>query len=1010
MTSPHDNFIGGMPSADVSGIVTGAIMRYVKSSAGEIGHQTMVRELGIGPTQARVLEDPTCWVSAQEADELFQTAKHVTGDPEVGRKIGAHHLKLHDQTGIADLMVGLKKTHDVISNLSSISPKYTMICDIMPLEVGDAHAVIRVRSRDGYKRSLQFCLFTQGMLTQIPVLFGLVPAVVTETECEARGGRFCLYSVAWQEQQWSSFIDEGTSLFAMAWEEDTVAETDSHLFLDTATEIEQLKGQVNSLSSRLEEVYTTASELLESDDLDAILRSITRRAAHGVNAPKFLLAVRTSDEEELRVDQTGFTPAEANLVTRDLIEGHLDDKDGSKLIVEIASARQHYGWLVAMLQERMRFLENDRQTLTLYAGYAATALDVATSLMIARRRDATARSLLAFGTAVSTTKSRQEVAKMLADTVPDVLGAVGAVVLLYDAEKDELVETARNVPPTEEVNVPIETVRIPPEGIPGIENIMKGGEALVFTLNDPQQRVLLEPWKVTSGLVAPLVSGEKFIGTVHAGFVTEKTTDIKIDSDLRERFSGLCNLAVTAFENARLMEQISHMAWHDALTGLPNRRVFEDRVRQELTRIQRTGESLTVFYVDLDRFKQVNDTMGHAAGDDLICQVANRLSESVRNQDTVARLGGDEFAVLLPGLQDMQVIERLAKRMLVNLQTPFTILGQEVNSSGSIGVACTGGRLDITFDELVHEADMAMYKSKTLGRNTYEVYSEDSAEAPKQQAALAEDLLNAKDNGELEILYQAQIDLSNMSIVGVEALLRWNHPRLGRLLPAAFLSAAENYHVLPQIDQWVIETACRQGSVWDSLGLSPIKIGINLTVSDLASESFSTSVLEIIRTTGFNPERLEFEISQNIANLQGTPAYKTYEELKALGVKIAVDDAGSRQEMLDTLKDFAIDTFKIDRALVQGFASETADNNDSQSRSNDIDEARHEAALIAITELAKSMGAQLIGEGVETSEQRDKLVAAGCTVLQGYFFSPPVRARDIVVMIQASAHETSVIG
>ncbi len=990
---------------DVSGFVTGSIIRYLRSLGGETLLNSFFTKVGVGKAAASSLESSTSWVSADEAFALFDVAAKVSGVNDIALQVGMSHLKLHEPTGMADLMVSLGSVREVFRNLASLMAKYSTINDTHILEVGDAHAVIRVRGREGYHRDLYCCHFLQGVMSQVPVLFGLVPAMISETECQARGGGSCLYSIAWQEQQWSTFVDESASLFSMAWEEDKVAEVDASLVLDPTTELAQLREQIASLSERLESAYSTAGELLGADDIDTILRKIIQRAGHAVNAPKYLLTVRAFKGEEPQLHEHGFLLNEAASLANELWSGNRDEKDGSRLIVDVSSAQQHYGWLVSVLPERMKFLEHDRRTMTVYAGYAATALDVATSLITARRRDATARALLEFGNALSETKSSQEVSQRLAETVPAVIGAVGAVVMLYDPEKDELIEAARSVPAKSELNLPIDKVRIPPTLIPDFEVLSEQGEPIQMAVDnpDPRHASLLEPWHVASALIAPLKSGDTFIGTIHAGFAAAQKTPAKFSADLRERFMGLANQAVIAFENARLLEQISHMAWHDALTGLPNRRLFEDRVRQELSRAARTGESLTVFYVDLDRFKQVNDTLGHSAGDDLICQVANRLADSVRGQDTVARLGGDEFAVLLPGLSDADVTHRLASRILAALNEPFNLQGEMVQSSGSIGVACTSGRLDLRYEDFIHEADVAMYKAKTLGRNTFETYSEEDLVASSHEETLADDLSKAADEGELEILYQAQIDLHSMKVVGVESLLRWNHPRLGRLLPDAFIDAAEKYGGMLQVDAWVLNQACRQAVAWDGLGLPPLRVGVNLSMGDLTKPEIVGIVKKSLDDTGLDPARLELELSKIVASQQNQQLKSNLENLKRLGVRIAIDDVGRNGSGVPDLTSLDIDTLKIDRHMIHTLSETlTTDATASQIREKDDLDEEHLIALMAITELAREIGADLVGEGVETSYQRDRLLAAGCSVLQGYFFSPPVRARDIVIMVQAA--------
>ncbi|MGH9208442.1 MAG: putative bifunctional diguanylate cyclase/phosphodiesterase, partial [Acidimicrobiales bacterium] len=339
-----------------------------------------------------------------------------------------------------------------------------------------------------------------------------------------------------------------------------------------------------------------------------------------------------------------------------------------------------------------------------------------------------------------------------------------------------------------------------------IERMIKHREVVVIdeTTEDPSLRSLMDRSETTASVVAPLFAAGEFLGVISANFGPETPLASIRNADLHERLAGLADQSATALQNLALLEQVSHMAWHDALTGLPNRRLFEDRVEQELIRSRRVGEPVCMFFVDLDHFKIVNDTFGHGAGDDLIQQVAERLVDTVRRQDTVARVGGDEFAILLPGLSDQLAIDQLAQRSLDAVSAPFTVFGEEIAASASIGIAMAPEHGD-SYDELLSQADEAMYRAKARGRNTFQMYSDAPGSSDRGRQAIDErslyaDLVHALKHGEFFVLYQPYVDLRTGRVVGVEALVRWRHPTLGILEPGSFISMAERSDIIVALD------------------------------------------------------------------------------------------------------------------------------------------------------------------------------------------------------------------
>ncbi len=721
---------------EVSGLMSRSIVRYLRREYGDQAVQSLIEVTGEDRSLSE-LEDQTSWSSYERCCALLDGAVKVTNDNSIGRKIGEYIITDYDTTEITDLLRALGNPAECFRNMSRVSTKFTTVGPMDAFEVGEAHAVIKCEVNQGYRRHVQDCEMTKGVISQVPVLFDLVPATITESECQAQGGRYCLYSVAWEQGQWSSFVDEGTSLYAMAWDEKGVVEAQSELDIDDSTKIAQLEKQLSAMQERLEGVYGIAADLLSDDDINAVLSRIANKAAYAVNAPKYILAVRpTDDVDDVRTHYRGFEFEEAEAIIDSLLSDNLDKSAGSMLISDIQSSRRHYGRIAAVYPAGNEFFEQERGILNVYADYAATALDVVTALDEARRSDATARALLEFASGLAKVASSLEVAERLAEAVPTVLACDRASVFLWDSDEDAFILKATYTVSetlvdgnadkggwlTAQENLP--EIKASVDDSPYVRDLKDGHQVLIVDRNDEDSyaRTLLAEAQAATSILAPLVSPEGVIGIVVALYQREIADQLRSDKHVRELIEGLSNQAVVALLNAKLLDRIREMALHDALTELPNRRLLEDRVNTAIARSDRTGELLSLFFIDLDRFKQVNDTLGHGAGDELIRQVAKRLLSATRKQDTVARLGGDEFCVLAPGMTDPPRITELATRILEVLSKPFDLGdGNIADVSGSIGIALAP-RDGHTYDELVSCADSAMYISKESGRNTFRVY------------------------------------------------------------------------------------------------------------------------------------------------------------------------------------------------------------------------------------------------------------------------------------------------
>ena len=417
-------------------------------------------------------------------------------------------------------------------------------------------------------------------------------------------------------------------------------------------------------------------------------------------------------------------------------------------------------------------------------------------------------------------------------------------------------------------------------------------------------------------------------------------------------------------------------ATHDALTGLPNRTLVVDRLERAISHARRGGTSLAVLFVDLDRFKDINDTFGHAAGDELLGAVATRLSRCVRDEDTVARLSGDEFVLLLPHLAQPEDALEVARRILDSLGQPVAIAGERMLVAGSIGVA-TYPADGSTPDELLESADAAMYRAKETPGNSWELFSGQMATDARERLRTESALLDGIGRGELVLHYQPVVELETGRTVGAEALMRWNHPERGLLPPSEFIPIAERSDLIVTLGEWAIQEACRELRHWRDLGFGGISIAVNASTRQFA-HGLSSTVAAALRDTGADPENLVVELTESTIVDDTDAVAETLTELRQLGVRSAIDDFGTGYCGLRYLSSLPVASLKIDRSFVQTMTPSGA------------------AIVAATNAMGKSLGLTLVAEGVETPEQQRFLVGQGCERAQGYLFGRPMPADDLI--------------
>jgi len=469
-------------------------------------------------------------------------------------------------------------------------------------------------------------------------------------------------------------------------------------------------------------------------------------------------------------------------------------------------------------------------------------------------------------------------------------------------------------------------------------------------------------------------------------------SDPATGDESEQLLAAIAAVGSSALESARMTEELRHRAVHDATTGLPNQLLFNDRVDQVANRSSHTGERFAVVAVDLDAFRKVNDSLGHSAGDWLLREVGKRMESVLRDGDTVARLSGDTFMALLPGVGTAESAGVLTEKLLAAIGSPFEYDGQDIFMSASAGLAFYPED-GLEPGDLLRNADSALHRAKLHGTGGYQIYAQGMNELAHQRLARESELHQAVRRDELRVAYQPQVDLRTGRVIGVEALVRWQHPTLGLLGPVEFVPLAEESGLIVEVDTWVLREACRQVSGWLQAGLPPVRVGVNLSARHFQSpERFIGTIRDAVRDTGLPSMLLELEVTEGLAVTEDESAL-VLQRIRDMGVSTSIDDFGTGYSMLGRLSRFPVDRLKIDRSFVQ-----------------EIRSARDDAPIVAaIIAMARSLRIETVAEGVETPEQEQFLRDRGCDLAQGYLFghpSSPAAIEELLRVGTATLHKT----
>lgn len=489
-----------------------------------------------------------------------------------------------------------------------------------------------------------------------------------------------------------------------------------------------------------------------------------------------------------------------------------------------------------------------------------------------------------------------------------------------------------------------------------------------------------------SGAAFPLITHGQPVG-VMIYMSTEQETFTAEFVELLQRLADNVSFAMENFDRAdeknEADERIEYLASHDSLTDLPNRETFNGLLREAIDEAQRHDHRFAVLFIDLDRFKVINDSLGHEAGDLLLLEVGSRLRGALRETDVVARLGGDEFVVILDQCGEIDDVQRIATGLLVALAEPMELAGHECHTTASIGIAMyPANGSDV--QTLTKNADMAMYLAKEDGKNGYRFFSKEVKTQSIERLSLESALRRALEREQFSLNYQPKVDMETGQITGVEALLRWTHPDLGSISPAQFIPLAEETGLIVPIGRWVVKEACAQAMAWQRRGLLPVSMAVNLSPRQFVDEHLLQDVDEALAASGMSPVLLQLEVTESMMMRNVGRALKVLDAIQSRGIRLAIDDFGTGYSSMSLMKHFPIDTIKIDRSFVRDLPQDSED----------------QAIAQAIISMGKALGMTVVAEGVENAEQEAFLRAHGCDEMQGFLISKPVPARQMAELLR----------
>jgi len=914
----------------VSGLYTHMLMDSLAERLSVVAIRDILHRAG----ESRSLEElntVSSWSSYDQFKRLLQEARiTVDSTPGAGDRKPTP-IRLID-TEIAETVQALGSPREVLASSANASAMVP-IRRYETTEVGPNEWTIREHFIDGFEPYPEYCEFAAGQYRLIPLFFGLKPAKVVEEECQCRGDTACLFRLRWVD------ADEATS------------------------RAEYLEVRTQLLEARLEQLQDMVTDLASNERYEDVLQGIVGSSMRAAGAGGALMALESRAGSPRKVYSEGLAEAEAAELANALLGG-----DGSRNdvdVVDVVSARHRYG-VLAIGEHGGMFTSRARNTLETYGQLAAAALDAADALGDARTEANTAKALLELSTSLADIVSTEEMASKVVRAVPDVIDCDRVALLLDDGSRDGTADAMFRI--------------VASHGYP--DDVLAALSPRLFRAQEVGSAAeygLVERSHSASGglavVSAPISLAGGTIGFIVAS-VTRDPDRLAITPRLADRLKGLAAQASIAIRNAQLVDEILFQAVHDTLTGLPNRALILDRTEQMLARARRTYVPVAALFIDLDGFKDVNDSLGHAVGDQLLQAVAARLSATMRESDSIGRLGGDEFVVLVDGTTMDAGPELVAERILEVLHAPFELAGAgPLRLSASIGIAA-GTRPSAT--ELLRDADIALYQAKAAGKDCFVVFRPEMHTAVQDRHLLEMDLRVALSCHQYFLNYQPIFDLRSGDTIGVEALLRWRHPERGVVQPDTFIPILEDSGMITDVGRWVLEEACRQGTRWHGLGYQ-LDVSVNVSARQLETDQLIEDIRCALALSKFDARSLIIEITETAIMKNVSEVVPRLSALKAIGVRIAIDDFGTGYSSLAYLQQFPVDTLKIDRSFISTMS----------------DSPESGALVRTLVQLGKSLGLETLAEGIEESEQRSQLEREQCDSGQGYIFARPLEAQDV---------------
>ena len=938
------------PGLHFAGVNTRLLLRYLREQEAPGAVERVLREAGETRSEDELTDNAT-WSSYDQFRRLLEVTAATFGGTATLERAAGGGLTDGSQAEMTAMLQSLETPSALLAMITEAGG--AGLAPVLALEgeeVGPAEWVIREWFAPGFEPFPEYCAWAAGLYSNIPKLFGL-RAEVTKEACACDGAPACAYRVRW-------FPDDET------------------------VDADNFEARIHVLTARLEGLQQIVGELVSDDDLERVLTRIVVSAARTMSTPVFVLALEAMPSADKHVYGFGIADDAAERIAADLLTEHLV-ADEHHLVVDVQSNRRRYGRLAAV-NPTGRFFPQEQVVLQAYARLAAAALDSAAAVEEARLQTQSARALLELSNSLAEIATPEEMAAHIVRAVTAVVGCDRSAVILFapDAITGRVV-AAQGYSASAEARLREMEVQVAQ---------IRSGDVSVHVWDrdtaNPRgtlSRLMDELGSVAVATIPIAINGDP-VGLIVAD-VVDHPERLRDDPEVTERLRGLASQATIAIRNARLLESIRHQALHDSLTGLPNRTLILDRVEQMLARARRRDIESAALFIDLDGFKQVNDTLGHDAGDRLLRSVAARLSATLREADTIARIGGDEFVVLVEGGAPTGSPEFVAERLLEVLREPFELDDAPRGSlriTASIGIAYGA---NITGGDLLRDADIALYEAKTAGRDRYVTFEREMQTAVEDRLTLELDLRAATERGEFFLMYQPIFDLESGHVLGVEALLRWNHPTRGVVQPDTFIPLLEETKQIVEVGRWVIMEACRQAAEW-RLPERGMYVSVNVSARQLDDHHLVDDLRTALTAADLEPTGLVIEITETAIMRDAEMTARQLQVVKGLGIGIAIDDFGTGYSSLAYLRQFPVDILKIDRSFISPIT----------------DSAESKALLHTLVQLGKQLGLKTLAEGIEQHEQFCHLQDEACDSGQGFMFARPLAAADVDEFLSTLAH------